>query len=254
MSTDELSSRTHLAQSDVWQAEGRLRTQFGGGAAELPGVRLMASGLPHAQWNNGDVVDAARVPIEDVRAWYAARANGHGVPWGMRVPAGVPFPYGRRLFRKRCMALTHERYRGAAPPPALQIDVAAHADLDDIARIDAAGFEADVGDMRAWIAPQIGAAGFTIAVARLDGAAVGIATAKFTADRAGPCVGIFGVSVLQSARRRGIAAALTAWVLERAWTGGATLAHLNPVTEAVAALYARMGFVETAGLDVYADL
>lgn len=215
----------------------------------------MASGLPHAQWNNGDVTDVARVSIDDVRAWYATRAGGKGVPWGLRVPAGVPFQYGRRVFRKRCMALVPERQRRAAePPPALQIGVARPADLDDIARIDAAGFEDDVAVVRPWIAPQLGAAGFTTAMARLEGVPVGIATAKFTSDRAGPCVGIYGVSVLEGARRRGIAAALTTWLLERTWADGATLAHLNPVSDAVARLYARLGFVETDGLDVYADL
>lgn len=39
------------AHADAWQAEGRIRTPYGGGAEELPGVRLMASGLPYAQWN-----------------------------------------------------------------------------------------------------------------------------------------------------------------------------------------------------------
>jgi len=246
-----LSTRTHLAQSDVWQAEGRLRTRFGGGAAELPGVRLMASGLPHAQWNNGDVTDVALLRIADVRAWFASRANGAGVPWGLRVPADLPFPQGRRLFRKRCMALIPASHRRDTELPAVRIEAASRADLEDIARIDAAAFGATATDTQPWIEPQLGAAGFTIALARLEGEAVGIATAKFTDDRAGPCVGIFGVAVAECARRRGIATALTTWLLECAWAAGATLAHLNPVSDAVAHLYARMGFVETAGLDIY---
>ena len=75
-----------------------------------------------------------------------------------------------------------------------------------------------------------------------------------TDDRAGPCVGIFGVGVVEHARRRGIGAALTSWLLEDAFSAGAELAHLNPDTEEAARLYARMGFVETPGFDVYVDL
>lgn len=246
-----LDRRVYLAQTDVWQAEGRLRAPFGGGAAELPGVRLMASGLPHAQWNNGDVIDAAQVRIDDVREWYAARANGRGVPWGLRVAADVPFAHGRRMFRKRCMALLPQRQQQRDSSPGVHIDAALPSDLDDVVRIDAACYGATTEEMRPWIEPQIGAPGCTIAVARVDGAAVGIATAKLTDGLAGPSVGIFGVGVVEHVRRRGIATALTAWLLARAWDEGATLAHLNPDSDEAARVYARMGFEETAGLDIY---
>jgi predicted GNAT family acetyltransferase len=43
-------------------------------------------------------------------------------------------------------------------------------------------------------------------------------------------------------------------LIERALDDGATLAHLNPDSGAAARLYARLGFRETRGLDVYADL
>jgi hypothetical protein len=55
------------AHADAWEAHGRFRTPYGGGAVRLPGIRLMASGLPHSQWNNGDVVDPAAVDLEAVR-------------------------------------------------------------------------------------------------------------------------------------------------------------------------------------------
>lgn len=60
------------AQADAWQAEGRLRAPFGGGVLELPGARLMSSGLPQAQWNSGDMTDAARVPLAFTPAASAA--------------------------------------------------------------------------------------------------------------------------------------------------------------------------------------
>src|SRR4051794_3418686 len=65
------------AHADAWQTLSTARH-------ELPGVRLSATGLLHAQWNNGDVDDPTRVDIDAVRSWYAAL----GVPWGMRVPEG----------------------------------------------------------------------------------------------------------------------------------------------------------------------
>lgn len=84
----KLDERVSAAHGDAWQAEGLLRRPLGGGAAELPGIRLIASGLPHPQRNNGDVNDPAPVPIEEARAWFAARDRGAGVPWRVRVPAG----------------------------------------------------------------------------------------------------------------------------------------------------------------------
>jgi GNAT superfamily N-acetyltransferase len=249
-----LADRVWTAHGDAWQAEGRLRESRGGGAAELPGIRLMSSGLPHARWNNGDVTDPARVDVEAVRAWYAARAGGNGVPWGVCVPAGVSFAHGRHVFRKRCMALMPNRFRAARVPSGVAIGEALPAEVDTFAWIDAAAFEGAVEETLPWVTPHFGATGFTVALAMLNGEPVGVATAILTEDRAGPCVGIFGVGVLEHARLRGIGGAMTSWLLERAFAQGATLAHLNPDTEAAARLYARLGFIETAGLDVYCDL
>ncbi|MGN6246379.1 MAG: hypothetical protein ACTHQ3_22240 [Motilibacteraceae bacterium] len=57
-------SRAQVALADYWQAEGRLRADVGGGAVELPGVRLMASGLDHPHRNSGDVTDPALVDLD----------------------------------------------------------------------------------------------------------------------------------------------------------------------------------------------
>lgn len=249
--TDE---RIHTAHGDAWQAQGRLRTPLGGGAVELPGVRLMASGLPYAQWNNGDVTDPALFKVEEARAWYAARAHGAGVPWGLRVPAGVSFTHGQWMFRKRCMGLFPTEHCTSSAPSGIEIRVATPEDVDTVARIDAAAFDETEEPIRRWVGPHLGAPGFTVALASVDDEPVGIATAILTDDRAGRCVGIFGVGVLERARRQGIGSALTSWLLERAFTGGATLAHLNPDSDAAARLYSRLGFVETAGLDVYTHL
>jgi len=251
---NHLGERVWTAQADAWQAEGRLRASRGGGAIELDGVRLMASGLPHPQWNNGDVTDTSRFALDAVRAWYAARADGAGVPWGVHVPATRAFTHGQRLFRKRCMGLDRTEFRSVGAPDGVRFQAARGADLDRVARIDAAAFGNPVESNRLWLEPHLDAPGFTVALAVLNDEAIGAANAILTDDRAGRSVGIFGVAVLERARRRGIGGALTAWLLERAFEQGATFAHLNPDSDGAARIYARLGFEETAGLDVYTDL
>jgi hypothetical protein len=71
----------------------------------------MASGLPHPRWNNGDVSDSSVVDIGDVREWYL----GLGVPWGVRVPEGMPWSHGRHVVRQRLMGQHPEQFHGAAP-------------------------------------------------------------------------------------------------------------------------------------------
>ena len=53
---------------------------------ELPGVRLSATGLPHPQWNNGDVDDPAAVDVGAVRDWYDALR----VPWAEPITCNTP--------------------------------------------------------------------------------------------------------------------------------------------------------------------
>ncbi len=251
---DAIDRRVWDAHGDAWQTQGRLREGLGGGAADMPGIRLMASGLPHAQWNNGDVTQTEKVSWDDVRAWYAARAGGRGVPWGVRVPAGTAFGRGRLVFRKRCMALDTARFRLFSCADDLAIRVADPEDAATVSRIDAEAFETSTEQARPWIEPQLSAARFTVALAVHSDAPVGAATAIRTDGRAGPCVGIFGVGVIGTARGRGIGSAITSWLVARAFAAGATLVHLNPDSEAAARLYSRLGFEETAGLDVYTDL
>jgi predicted GNAT family acetyltransferase len=62
------------------------------------------------------------------------------------------------------------------------------------------------------------------------------------------------VAVLPAARGRGVAGALCSWLLRRGVAAGARLAHLHPDNDGAARLYARLGFRETGGLDVYVDL
>jgi tRNA-dihydrouridine synthase len=60
------ADRVRAAHADVWAAHGRFREPAGGGDLRLPGIRVMASGLPHPQWNNGDIDDPAAVDLDTV--------------------------------------------------------------------------------------------------------------------------------------------------------------------------------------------
>jgi GNAT superfamily N-acetyltransferase len=242
-------TRVHTAHADAWEAEGRLREPHGGGALSVRGLRLMASGLPQAQWNSGDVT-APDADVRAARAFYSER----GAEWGVRVPAGVAWAHGRHVLTLRLMALEPAAFRPAPESPGVAVREATAADLDAVLAVDATAFEADPADERAWLEPHVSAAAVTTALATLDGEPAGTGYTISTDGRAGPALYLAGVAVLPAARRRGVAAALSSWLLARGLADGATLLHLHADTDAAARVYARLGFADTTGLDVYIDL
>jgi ribosomal protein S18 acetylase RimI-like enzyme len=242
------------AHADTWTVLARALDGRGGAAAELPGVRVGSTGLPHAQWNSGDVHDPDAVDVTAVRAWYADRA----VPWGLRLPAGEPWTSGRYVLGRRLMA--REGGTAAAPPTAtvegLDVRPAGASDLDVVLAVDSAAFGTDPEQTRPWLATllSLSAAGVTVAVAELAGEPVATAYSVFADGWAGPSLYLAGVGVVESARRRGIGTAVTSWLLDRGVDAGAQLAHLSPDSDEAARLYARLGFVEVRGFDVYVDV
>ncbi len=58
---------------------------------------------------------------------------------------------------------------------------------------------------------------------------------------------------LAHARRSGRGAAVTSWLIARGFERGATLAHLDPDDDAAVRLYARLGFVEVPGFNVFVN-
>lgn len=245
-----LTERVRTAHGDAWQEEGRLRIPYGGAFAEQPGVRLMASGLPHPQWNNGDVTDTAVVDIGLVREWYADL----GVPWGVRVPADQVWSYGRHLFRKRLMGLTPDGFAPAPMVAGLTVRAATASDSDAVVHVDGAAFGGEGSVDRPWLEPHLRADRATVALALLEGEPVGTAYSLRSDGRAGPALYLAGVGVLALARGRGVAAAMSSWLLERGFAADAELAHLHPDSDSAARIYARLGFIEVAGFDIYVDL
>jgi GNAT superfamily N-acetyltransferase len=242
-------ARVAVAVADAWEVEGRVRERDGGGVLEVRGLRLMASGLRHAQWNGGDVTEP-EADVAAARAFYAQR----GAEWGVRVPAGMPWRHGRRLLTLDLMALAPGDFAPAPAPRGFAIREADGTDLDAVVAVDAAAFEADPADERPWLAPHLGAHRITTALVTLDGEPVATGYAIGTDGRAGPALYLGGVGVAPHARRRGVGAALSSWLVQRGLAGGAELVHLHADSAEAARVYARLGFVPAPGLDVYVDL
>src|SRR4051812_17940592 len=140
-----MDARVQAAHGDAWEVHGQLRA----GTRELRGLRLMASGLPHAQFNSGDVT-APDADIAGAAAFYG------DLPWGLCVPAGMPWAHGRKLFAMRLMGLPAASFLPAPDVPGLTLRPAGPADLEMVVAIDAAAFGGE--PVRTWVAPQLGAA------------------------------------------------------------------------------------------------
>ena len=245
----ELAARVRTAHADAWAAEGALREPMGGGALALPGIRVMASGLPQPQWNGADVT-ALEPDLAGARAFYAER----GLPLGVRVPEGMRWDAGRHVLSLRLMGLEPPDFAPAREVPGLALRAAGPADLESVLDLDTAAFASDREAARPWLEPHLAAPGFTVALAELDGAPAATASSLRTDGAAGPSLLLAGVAVAAPLRRRGIGAAISAWLLSRGFAGGARLAHLHADTDAAARVYARRGFVDAGALRVFADV
>lgn len=243
------SGWVRVAHADAWEAHGHYRAATGGGTTRLPGIRLMASGLPHPQWNNGDVLDPGAVDIDAVAAWYAAK----GVPWGVRVPQGMAWPYGRHLLCKRLMGLTPASFRPASEPDGVTLRIAGTADADAVLAVDTVAFEEPVDIEQPWVEPLLSQPSVTVCLAERDGEPVGSGYCLVTGGDAGPAAYVAGVGVAPHARCCGIGAAVSSWLVARGLEAGAQLAHLHPDTEDAARIYRRLGFEEVDGYDIYVD-
>ncbi len=243
--TDDLGSRARTAHGDAWQAHGRLRAHTGGGATEIPGARLMASGLPHPAWNNADLTDGD-VDVAALVAWYADRR----VPWGIRVPPGVQVDLGRPLFHKRCAVVLPQALQRVPAPAGVAVRRAGREDLERYAVADATAFDEDLDLTRRWIEPMLGHPSCTLWLAEAAGEVVGVASVLRTDDRAGPAAYLTGVGFVPDWAGRESTRALTAVAAEAALADGADVVHTNPDDDDEVAALASLGFVEVPGFDV----
>jgi len=244
-----LPARVRTAHADARAVEGMARAADGGGAATLRGIRVMASGLPHPQFNSA-VVTGPDIDLDGARAFYAER----DLPWGALVPAGMAWGGGRQVGSLPLMGVSRGGLQRPPEVPGLVLRMARPDDLETVLRIDTTAFVSDPDEFRPWTEPHLRGGPFTTVVAELDSEPVGTAFTVRSDGPAGAAVYLGGVAVLEPARRRGIAAALSAWLLERAFADGARLAHLQADTDAAARVYSRLGFAPAGALDIYVDL
>jgi GNAT superfamily N-acetyltransferase len=240
------SSKVFTAHVDAWQTHGRLFEPFGGGTAELAGWRLMASGLPYPYLNAACVTDPAVADISAAQAWYRDR----GLPWGTVVRSGSAWPHGRLLLTQRLMALLPARSATAAPS-GLILRSAGGDDLETVVAVDNGAFGSGAGAARAWLGPLCRFDDVEVVLAEIEGAAVATGYATTCDGYAGPSLYVGGIGVLPAARRRGVASALLRWLLDRGFDRGARLAHLQTDSDGAARVYARLGFAEFNGIDIY---
>lgn len=244
---ERLGERLRVARGDLWEAEGVLREDAGGGALELPGARLAASGLQRPEWNRADVTDPGGVDVDDVRAWYARRAHGAGVPWEAVVRGGAVWTHGSAPRTLRLMGLERAWFRPVTPGERLIVHRAGGDDLDAVVRLAASAHGVSPEDARAWAAPHLGVDHVAVVLGVRGDEPLGFATGVLTDGRAGPCLGILEVGELVPAMRL----VLVSWLVEAGLQAGAELVGLSPTGAADSRDYAQLGFLEGPALDVY---
>ena len=170
------------------------------------------------------------------------------------MPEGAEWPHGRKLFTKRLMGVTPNAFAPADDVTDVVVRAATSGDLDDALAVDTVAFEESAEVERPWLQLLLAHPAVTVAVAVLEGAVVATGSVTLADGRAGRAGYVAGIAVLPHARRRGIGAALSSWLSQQAWQSGAALCHLHPDTDAAAAIYDRLGYVEVGGLDIYVDI
>jgi len=152
------------------------------------------------------------------------------------------------------MAVQADAFSEARAPAGLTIRRGGEGDLSAAVLVDAAAFGTDSESSRAWMEPHFVVDEVEVAIGNLGGIPVATGYALRCNGDAGPTVYLGGIAVLPAARRRGVAAALSSWLLAHGFDQGARFGHLQCDAEGAGRVYARLGFVEVDGIEVYVDL
>jgi ribosomal protein S18 acetylase RimI-like enzyme len=141
-----------------------------------------------------------------------------------------------------------------AGPANVVVRPAVADDFEQLLVVDTVAFGDDADVERPWLQLLSAHPAVSVAVAELDGEIVATGSVTRSEGRAGPAGYVAGIGVLPQARRRGVGAAISSWLTSLAFREGAALCHLHPDTDAAAAIYERLGYVEVGGLDIYVDI
>lgn len=228
----------------------------GGEVVELDGLLVAFSNLPAPELNGTRVV---REPDDPPAALDAARAafRSRGHPF-----FGIEIEVGRHPVMETAVRAAGLRRVEAWPAMAASISllprervpadveirhVREEFDLEAVRAVEVAAFETPARIAERFVGRRmLDDERVRIFTAWIDGAPVGEASAYLLDDT----VGIFGVGVVESARRRGIGAALTLRAAH-AFDERTDLAWLQP-SEMARQMYEGLGFVPVSDWEVWA--
>jgi ribosomal protein S18 acetylase RimI-like enzyme len=225
----------------------------GGEVVELDGLEMMFTNLPDEGQNAGLVTGSPADPAGTIAA-AAAAAHERGQPLGLEVERGR-FPELEaafaeagltKLFVKPALVADPRSMWRPAPPPDLHVSTV----IDDPGRaamvsVETETFGTDLEVARAMCSRRmLEDDGTRALIGMMDGRPVAQAVAYHHEG----AVGVYGVGVSASARRRGIGSAMT--VLAATSFPDADLVWLHP-TDMARSMYERLGFHEVAVWDVW---
>jgi len=171
----------------------------------------MASGLSYAHLNAACVTDPALADIDQAREWYRSR----DLAWGALLPSGSPWPHGRLRLTLRLMAVEPARFSATSAPFGLALRRAGSSDVDAVVTVDTGAFGSGVAAARAWLEP----------LCRSDEAVIAVESSMACPSRPATRFSAMGGRAKRlprwdrsapAARRRGVAAALSTWLLAAA--------------------------------------
>lgn len=227
----------------------------GGEVLEVDGLLVSLSNLPASELNGTRVI---REPDDPPTALAAARAvfRARGHPFfGIEIEAGrhpavekaIRAAGLRRVDGWRTMAASVSRLPAERVPSGVAIREVRHErELHAVRSVETATFGTPPDIAARFVGPGMLADDrVRMFTAWIDGSPVGEVSAYLLHDT----VGIFGVGVVDEARRRGIGAALTI-TAGRAFDDRADLAWLQPSAMA-RGMYARLGFRPVSDWEVW---
>jgi GNAT superfamily N-acetyltransferase len=226
----------------------------GGENVEVEDLLVSLSNLPAPELNGTRVIREPADPaasIEAAREVYRSRGHpffGIEIEVGRHpaVDAAVRAAGLRRVETWPTMAVPRDAIPATPDPDGVEIRRATTSDLEAIRVVEVATFGTPADIAERFVAERmLEDERVRILVAWVDGEPVGEATG-YLADGT---VGIFGVGVIEGARRRGIGAALTARAAT-AFGDRAELVWLQP-SDMARAMYERLGFRRVSDWEVW---
>ena len=248
---DDVGERIALGFAE---AERQRRTNVEGAEVlEIDGLLLAFANVPDPPVNSVLVISEPRDPVaalESAERLFLERERSFGLDVAVgrhpSVDRAIRDLGFTRLFAWPGMAVRVDDLPALALPAGIRVEpVSDETGAAAVARVEQDGFgsEREIAE-RFYAAASYGGGGARSFVAWEGDAPVGMAAAYLHAG----AIGIFGVAVVPSARRRGIATALS---ITAARAFPADLAWLHAGDDDARAVYERLGFREVAEWEVW---